>query len=234
MRLPRTHDTDPVTCPTQERNTPKMTNHTSTNEHLRRPLTPIEESHILANMARNDPTMYAISMLSLRTGMRLSECALLPMSCALTMNLINQAIDVPGAIAKRAQSRILPLTEDVRHVLGEYLDWRRSRIDPREQTTLLFMHPTRGDALTPRWIQRHYSAAAANSYITGTSFHTLRHTFADRLRQVVDLPTLQMLLGHRHLASTQVYTHPTQDQARSAIERAFGQQPPLFAKPGAR
>ena len=49
--------------------------------------------------------------------------------------------------------------------------------------------------------------------------HMLRHTFATRLMRVTDIRTVQMLLGHKNLTSTQIYTHPTTDDLCKAIKQ---------------
>ena len=58
--------------------------------------------------------------------------------------------------------------------------------------------------------------------VLGAAFspHALRHTYATvMLRRGVDLRTLQELLGHSNIATTQRYLHPTRDDLRAAIRK---------------
>jgi len=50
---------------------------------------------------------------------------------------------------------------------------------------------------------------------------TLRHTYATRLLRFANIRIVQELLGHRSLQSTQIYTHPTSDDCRQAVNLAF-------------
>lgn len=47
--------------------------------------------------------------------------------------------------------------------------------------------------------------------------HMLRHTYATRLMRVTDIRTVQTLLGHRHLTSTERYTHPSTEDCKAAV-----------------
>ena len=50
---------------------------------------------------------------------------------------------------------------------------------------------------------------------------TLRHTYATRMMKHANIRIVQELLGHRSLQSTQIYTHPTSDDCRQAVNQAF-------------
>lgn len=54
--------------------------------------------------------------------------------------------------------------------------------------------------------------------------HSLRHTYATRLLKYTNTRVVQVLLGHRSLSSTQVYTHPTSADTADAVNRAFQKQ----------
>ncbi len=70
---------------------------------------------------------------------------------------------------------------------------------------------------TARAVQKMF--AIAGRQICGRPFtpHQLRHTFATRLMRVTDIRTVQVLLGHKNLSSTQIYTHPSTEDCTAAV-----------------
>ncbi|GAH69734.1 unnamed protein product, partial [marine sediment metagenome] len=52
--------------------------------------------------------------------------------------------------------------------------------------------------------------------------HMLRHTFASKLMRVTSMRTVQELLGHSSITSTQIYTHPNEDDKKKAIKGLDG------------
>jgi site-specific recombinase XerD len=80
--------------------------------------------------------------------------------------------------------------------------------------------------LSPRSVERiikHYAAAAGIA--KKVSPHTLRHSFAtDLLRGGADLRAVQMLLGHANIATTQIYTHVTDEHLKEIHKKHHGKQ----------
>ncbi len=118
---------------------------------------------------------------------------------------------------KGDKPRVVFLSNQARHWLQQYLE-RRSDIGPH-----LFVSLDRAangreydGGLTPRSIQRiveHYARAAGiTKRITP---HTVRHTFAtDLLRNGADIRSVQVLLGHSSITTTQIYTHITDERLK--------------------
>ena len=85
----------------------------------------------------------------------------------------------------------------------------------------------RGDiAITPRSIQRmvekYSSAAGITKHITP---HTLRHTFAtDLLLSGADIRSVQSMLGHASITTTQIYTHITNNQMKDVHKKFHGKK----------
>jgi integrase/recombinase XerD len=129
------------------------------------------------------------------TGLRVSELIQLKRA---DINLEGGFIIASG---KRSKERIVPIGEHSKKALIEYLE----KVRPKGP----FLFPNRrGKGLTRQaiWkIIRKYAKRIERGHI---SPHTLRHTFATHLLQGgADLRSVQMLLGHEDIATTQIYTH---------------------------
>jgi len=74
-----------------------------------------------------------------------------------------------------------------------------------------------GLPITTRQVERIIKHAAIASIGRPANPHMLRHTFATKLMRITNVRVVQELLGHRNLSSTQIYTHPNQDDFAAAI-----------------
>ena len=166
----------------------------------------------------------AILELFFSTGMRVSELA------SLKRDQINLKRDELSIRGKGDKLRIVFLTARSRSAIKGYLDLRED-----ENEALFIRHdraaPNPDDVddmnkevgpLTPRSIERlvrHYATAAGIP--KKVSPHTLRHSFAtDLLVNGADIRSVQSLLGHSSITTTQIYTHITNKQLRD-VHKAF-------------
>ncbi|MCK5616999.1 tyrosine-type recombinase/integrase, partial [Candidatus Pacearchaeota archaeon] len=76
-----------------------------------------------------------------------------------------------------------------------------------------------GEPLTTRAIEKMTKWRGIESLNEPVNPHMLRHTFATKLMRVTDMATVQNLLGHKNLNSTQRYTHPNTEDTSAAIEK---------------
>ena len=143
------------------------------------------------------------------TGLRVSELQKLNVA---DLNMERGEIPVRG---KGGKVRVVFLSESAKKILSEYL----IAIGDCEP---LIVNKINGSRLSVRSIERIVSKYAKAAGISKkVSPHTLRHTFAtDLLINGADLRSVQSLLGHSNISTTQIYTHVT-DQHLREIHQAF-------------
>jgi site-specific recombinase XerD len=166
----------------------------------------------------------AILELLYATGMRVGEL------CALELGDVDLASDVVLAHGKGGKERIVPFGEPARAALLQYLvegrppmlrtaEGKRPASDARRQA--LFFN-RRARPMTPRDVRGMVQRYRAGSGVPGdTSPHTLRHSFATHLLEGgADLRSVQELLGHVALTTTQTYTHVSNERLRRVYDQA--------------
>jgi integrase/recombinase XerD len=107
---------------------------------------------------------------------------------------------------KGGKERLVPFGAEAAHWLRAYLAEARPALAGSRRSAALFVGRT-GRRLSRKGIWKNY-AALANLVGLGSKLHTLRHSFAtEMLSGGADLRSVQELLGHADLATTQIYTH---------------------------
>ena len=117
----------------------------------------------------------------------------------------NEAILIRG---KGKKERYVPFGESVRSALVSYLPWRQQLLATRKKVTPALLVNQRGGRLTTRSVGRIVKRiAVAKGLSPDVHPHTLRHAFGTHLlEEGADLRSIQELLGHERLATTQRYT----------------------------
>jgi integrase/recombinase XerC len=118
---------------------------------------------------------------------------------------------------KGRQERLAPLGGAAVRALDEYLRARPRTADPRP----VFLN-RRGTRLTARSVHRLLRGCALSADVDPrTTPHTLRHSFATHLLdRGANLREVQELLGHKNIATTQIYTHVSMERMKKVYERA--------------
>lgn len=153
----------------------------------------------------------AILELLFSTGLRVSEL------CALDsdLDLSRDELSVRG---KGDKVRVVFLSPSAKSAVATYLKARKDM----EEALFVEGRTKKLHRITPRDIQRMMKARAIQAGITKkVTPHVIRHSFAtDLLENGADLRSVQALLGHANIATTQVYTHVT-DKHLLDVHRAF-------------
>ncbi len=142
------------------------------------------------------------------TGLRASETA------SLTLAGTDTAEGRVTVMGKGRKERIVPIPDGSRARIGKWLEHRCEFIRG-EDPGVLFLS-VRGRKLDPRDIQRIVASGVMNAArAAGATPHTFRHSFATHLLNAgADIRTVQELLGHAGIGTTQVYTHLTTDKLK--------------------
>ena len=149
------------------------------------------------------------------TGMRVSELVSLNME---NIDFIGATVKVLG---KGKKERLIPIGDRALGAINKYLAKRNSYRKTKKQTNIIFLNKN-NKRLTDRGvrkiIKKYIHTASLRS---GVSPHTLRHSFATHLlNRGADLRSVQELLGHANLSSTQIYTHLTTDRLKAIYDKA--------------
>ncbi len=147
------------------------------------------------------------------TGLRVSELVLLK------LNQINLEVGYVSVMGKGAKERLIPMGRKAQQVLTQYLKHGRSNLLKKPSPYLFIGY--RGRPLTRQgfWeiIKRYVLKSGINKHI---SPHTLRHSFATHiLERGADLRSVQTMLGHSSITTTQIYTHVTEKRLKEFYVR---------------
>jgi len=151
------------------------------------------------------------------TGLRVSELVTLPLAAA---RRDPRFLIISG---KGGRERVVPLSEPARAALGRYLECREDFLPEAGPSRWLF--PSRGRAghLTRQRTGQLLKELAAKAGLNPDrlSPHVLRHAFASHLLDHgADLRSVQQMLGHADIATTQIYTHVETERLRKLVENA--------------
>lgn len=161
----------------------------------------------------------AILELLFSTGLRISEL------CALSIDDVDLTRDEFSVRGKGEKVRVVFLSDTARDSLKDYLSHRK------DMESAMFIrygkkeHVGDDRRLSPRTVQRLMKKYAALAGITRkVTPHVIRHSFAtDLLQNGADLRSVQALLGHASINTTQVYTHVTDKHLREVHKKYHGQ-----------
>lgn len=124
-------------------------------------------------------------------------------------------------LGKGSKQRVVPLGEEAHARISAYLAHGRRLLDRTRRSPMLFLN-ARGGRLTRQGFWKILRARARQAGLSRrVTPHTLRHSFATHLLEGgADIRTVQVLLGHADVSTTQIYTHVGRDSLRRVYERA--------------
>jgi len=149
-------------------------------------------------------------------GLRVSETS------GLTIHQIDFANRLLRITGKGRKERLVPFYPSIGKQLHHYLEFVRPILMKQKKHAFVFVN-LRGDAITERGVQDILNRRAESAGLKQTLHpHMLRHSFATHLLDNgADLRTVQELLGHQNLSTTQIYTHISVDRLKQVYSEAF-------------
>lgn len=186
-------------------------------------LTEDQVTHLIATAAKkkgpDGKRLIALLEVLYATGLRVSELVGLPLSAISTDR---RSIVIKG---KSGKERVMPLSEPARRALNAYLEARQMHILPgREALQKKWLFPSRtsekGHLTRQRFAQILKDLGDDAGMEAGAvSPHVLRHAFATHmLSRGADLRSVQKMLGHADIATTQIYTHLLSDKMKEMVK----------------
>jgi site-specific recombinase XerD len=185
----------------------------------------------LPRLLKRDDVATLLDRIPIATPLELRDRALfeLAYSCGLRceelINLDVDAVDFDAeevrVLGKGSKTRIVPVGEPAQRALERYLARGRPALVRAAAEPALFVSKS-GRRLSPSDVRRRLAAWLRNAGLSaGISPHALRHSFATHLLEGgADLRTIQELLGHASVSTTQVYTWVESGRLRSQYERS--------------
>lgn len=153
------------------------------------------------------------------TGMRVSEVV------NLKLDNVNLEIGFLRCIGKGNKERVIPLGKKAIASIKRYLALSRPRLLKQKESEFLFLNRS-GQKISRQSLWKIIKRYAKEAHIKkAIKPHILRHSFATHLlERGADLRSVQEMLGHSNIATTQIYTHINKDRLK-AIHKMFHPRP---------
>lgn len=148
------------------------------------------------------------------SGLRVSEL------CGLKLSDANLSLGYLRVTGKGSKTRMVPLGQKAQNAIREYLDCPRAQLLRTRPSPYLFV-TARGGPPTRQafWKRLNFYALRANIHVPLTP-HVLRHSFATHLLEGgADLRSVQAMLGHADIATTEIYLHVVRPRLREIVDR---------------
>jgi integrase/recombinase XerD len=153
------------------------------------------------------------------TGLRVSELV------SLELAQVNMEVGYLRVTGKGSKQRIVPMGEPAQRLLAEYVQVIRPQLLKHQPSRVLFVS-RRGTSLTRQAFWKSLRLRARRAGLTrAVSPHMLRHSFATHLLGGgADLRSVQAMLGHADIATTQIYTHVERERLKEVHATFFPRQ----------
>lgn len=158
----------------------------------------------------------AMLILMYHCGLRVSELVSLP------INNINQSKKQITVFGKGAKERIIPISDTALEEIKDYLQIRHCFTKDKESKWLFPSQTAKEGHITRDSFYKHLKELAVQAGISPSRItpHVLRHSFATQLlRHKADLRSVQKMLGHENISTTEIYTHIISEELIETVQK---------------
>jgi len=194
-------------------NTPK----TLTTDQCHRLLDILQIADGTPKQVRRGIRNHTLGLVMLDAGLRVSEAIGLEVGDLIFNNAPVSSLLIRQEVAKNHKERSVPVTTRLSEAISKMFVayWSDHYQNGQHKA---FTSGRSDKSLTRRQVYKIISSAAIAALGRTVNPHVLRHTFASRLMRVTNIRTVQELLGHSNITSTQIYTHPNEQDKHQAIQ----------------
>ena len=166
--------------------------------------------------ARKGIRNHLMACLMLDAGLRVGEVVSLKLSHIFFNYEPVRTLVLTPSITKNHKERTVPVGTRLRDSLISY---RTNFVPPNAiiYDDYCFYTSDSKHCMTTRQVENIITTAALKCWGRRINPHMLRHTYASRMMRVTNMRTVQELLGHNYITSTQIYTHPNEDDKFKAM-----------------
>jgi len=184
-------------------------------------LTPTEFKKLEASLGQVTKKESGILVLFMYCGLRVGEVCKLRFRDLIQEGGVFVEVHVPGSISKTGIGRPVPIPPMARFLLEDYLQVRGDP-DQRYSNDDYLFPGTGGSAhMSVHGIEQLVSRICLKILHKHVMPHTLRHTYATMVLKYSNTREVQILLGHKKLSSTEVYTHPSIQDLSKSVNKTF-------------
>lgn len=154
-------------------------------------------------------------------GLRVGELVRLQLRDIELVNGMPRMVNIRGATTKTRKGRDVAIPFKAAKLVSAYFKELVSRKRELQKDDYLFQGRRDRSYLSSRAVQSYIEKTGDHLLKRHITPHMLRHTYATMLLKNTSTRQVQMLLGHSKLSSTEIYTHPTNEDLTATVDRTF-------------
>lgn len=159
---------------------------------------------------------FCMAALMLDAGLRVGEVVQLLVTDLYSHGGPVEQLVITAEITKTGRERTIPTTDRIKRAIKSMWEqWWCNQIGGPPMFAFYVLSNSKH--ITTRQVEIIVTITSIKAFGRAIHPHVLRHTFASRLMRTVNIRIVQVLLGHKHLSTTQIYTHPNQEDLKKAI-----------------